>query len=112
LHARATDVLHGVPKRATYEETLEALEDRFGNQLMAAAYRSHIKARIQCVGESLQEFTTAVEQVDHRAYSALPEGHIRKEAGKAFASGAEGAAIKIHLLLEREMVNEALRQVV
>jgi hypothetical protein len=60
----------------------------------------------------MQEFTTAVEQVDHRAYSALPEGHIRKEAGKAFASGAEDAAIKIQLLLGGEMVNEALRRAV
>jgi hypothetical protein len=33
----ATDMLHGVPKEVTYEETLEALEDRFGDQHLAAA---------------------------------------------------------------------------
>jgi hypothetical protein len=31
LQGRATNVLHGVPKAATYEETHEALEDRFGD---------------------------------------------------------------------------------
>jgi hypothetical protein len=40
LHVRATDVLHGVLKFVTYEETLEGLEDPFGDQHLAAAYRS------------------------------------------------------------------------
>jgi hypothetical protein len=40
LQGRATDVLHGVPKCAIYEETLEALEDRFGDQHLAADYGS------------------------------------------------------------------------
>jgi hypothetical protein len=40
LKGRATDGLHGVPKGATYEETPDALEDRFGDQHLAAAYRS------------------------------------------------------------------------
>jgi hypothetical protein len=30
LQGRATDMLHGVPKGASYEETIEAWEDRFG----------------------------------------------------------------------------------
>jgi hypothetical protein len=70
-------------KGATYEETLEALKD----QHLAAAYRSHLKTRTQRVGESLQEF--AVEQLAHRAYPALPEDHVRREAGKAFAEGVK-----------------------
>jgi hypothetical protein len=32
LQGRDTDVFHEVPKGATYEETLETLEDRFGDQ--------------------------------------------------------------------------------
>jgi hypothetical protein len=32
-------VLHGVSKGATYEEILVALEDRFGDQHLAAVYR-------------------------------------------------------------------------
>jgi hypothetical protein len=50
----------------------------------------------------LQEFARAVEQLDHSAYPALPEDHIRREAGKAFADGVEDHAIPIQLLLERE----------
>jgi hypothetical protein len=111
LEGRACDVLHWVPRGATYEETIEALEDRFGDQDLAAAYRSQLKTRTQKAGESLQEFATAIEQLAHRAYPALPEDHVRKEAGKAFADGVEDPDIKIQLLLGGEKtVNEALRQ--
>jgi hypothetical protein len=59
----------------------------------------------------LQEFDTAVEQLAHRTYPALPEDHIRREAGKAFAEGVEDPAIKIQLLLGIEKtMNEDLGQ--
>jgi hypothetical protein len=35
----------------------------------------------------LQQISTAVEQLARRAYTALPEDHIKREAGKAFADG-------------------------
>jgi hypothetical protein len=82
LQGRATEVLHGVLKGVTYEETLEALEDRIWDQHMAAAYGSWLKSRTQGVGESLQIFATAVEWLAHCAYTAVPEDHIRREAGK------------------------------
>jgi hypothetical protein len=60
----------------------------------------------------LQEFATAIKQLAHRAYPAIPEDHIRREAGKAFADEVEDPAIKIQLPLGKEKtVNEALRQV-
>jgi hypothetical protein len=40
LEGRATDMLHGISKGATYEEILQALEDCFGEELFAAACRS------------------------------------------------------------------------
>jgi hypothetical protein len=60
LQVWATDVLHGIPKSATYEETLEALEDCLGDQHLAAAYCSLLKTRTQGEGESLQELATAI----------------------------------------------------
>jgi hypothetical protein len=99
LQGRATDVLHGIPKSATYEETLLAVEDRLGDHHFTAACRSQLKTRTQRTGESLQESATAIEQLTHRAYPTLPEKHIRREAGKAFADGVEDQAIKIQLLL-------------
>jgi BMFP domain-containing protein YqiC len=63
LQGEASDVLHGVPERAMYEETVEALEDRFGYHHMAAAYHSQLKARTQDDGESPQESATAVRQM-------------------------------------------------
>jgi hypothetical protein len=85
-------VLLGVLKGATYEETLETLKDHFRDQHLAVAYRSQLKTRTQAVGESLQGFATAVEQLAHRAYPALPEDHIRRDTGKEFADGVEDLA--------------------
>jgi hypothetical protein len=85
LKGRAPDVLYGIPTSTTYEETLQALEDRFGNQHFSAAYRCQLTSRTQKAGESLQDFATAIEQLAHRAYPTLPEDHIRSEAGRAFA---------------------------
>jgi hypothetical protein len=49
----ASDVLHGVPKEAMYEETTEALEDCFGDQPLVTAYHRQLKTRIRSVGKSL-----------------------------------------------------------
>jgi hypothetical protein len=95
-------MLHGVPKGTTYEETLQALEDCFRDQHLAIVYCSQLKTRTQGVRESLQEFSTAVEQLAHHAYPALPEDHIMWKTGKVFADGIEDPAIKIRLLLGRE----------
>jgi hypothetical protein len=63
LQGRAADVLHGIPTSTTYEETLQTLEDRFGDQHFAAAYRNQLETRSQRAGESFQEFATAIEQL-------------------------------------------------
>jgi hypothetical protein len=111
LQGRAADVLHGIPTSATYNETLQALEDRFGDHHVATVYRSQLKARTHRAGESLREFATAIEQLAYRAYPTLPEEHIRWEAGCEFVDGVEDTSIKIKLLLGGEKtVNEALRQ--
>jgi hypothetical protein len=111
LKGRAADVLHGIPTHATYDETLQTLEDRFEDQHLAAAFRSQLKTKTQRAGESLQDFATAIEQLAHRVYPTLPEEHIRREAGKAFADGVQDPDIKIKLLLGGEKtVNEALRK--
>jgi hypothetical protein len=91
-----------VPKVPTYEETLHALEDSFGDQHLAAAYRSKLKTRTRVIRESLQAFVTAVEQLDHCVYPALSQNHIKREADKAFADGEEDLTTKIQLLLRGE----------
>jgi hypothetical protein len=106
-----TNVLHGVLIRTTYEENFEALEDCFRDQHLAAAYLSQLKMRTQDVRESLQEFVTAVEQLACFAYTALPEDHLLREAGKAFTVRIENVTIKIQPVLGREKtVNKVLRQ--
>jgi hypothetical protein len=102
LKWRTADVLQGIPTNATYEETLQDLEDRFGDQHFSAAYRCQLTTRTRKAGESLKNFSTAIEQLDHRAYPTLPEDHILREAGKAFAYGVEDPDIKIQLLLEEK----------
>jgi hypothetical protein len=94
-------VLHSIPTNVTYEETLQALEDRFIDQHFAAAYSSQLKTRTQRAGESLQDFATAIEQLAHRAYPTLPEDHIRREALKTFTEGVEDHEVKVALLIKR-----------
>jgi hypothetical protein len=104
-------VLPGIPTHTTYGDTLQALEDRFVDQNFAAAYRCQLTTRTQKAGECLQDFATAIELLAHRAYPTLPENHIGREAGKAFAYGVEDPDIKIQLLVGGEKtVNDALRQ--
>lgn len=67
-------MLYGVLKGATYEEILDALEDRFGDQDLAASYHIQLKKGTQGVGEFLQGCATAIEQLAHCVYPALPEG--------------------------------------
>jgi hypothetical protein len=105
LQSRPNDVLHGIPKGATYEETLQALEDRFGDQEFSATYRRQV--RTQRAGEFLQKFVTVIEQLAH---PTLHEKHVSREAGKAFADGVEDTDIKILALLGGEkMAYEVLR---
>jgi hypothetical protein len=88
-HDPASDVFHGVLKEATYEETIKALDDHFGDQHLATAYHIQLKTRAQGVSESLQDFATTVEQLAHSAYTALPKDNVRREAGRAFADRVE-----------------------
>jgi hypothetical protein len=50
LKGRAADVLYGIPTSKTYEETLQALEDHFGDQHFSAAYRCQLTTRTQKAG--------------------------------------------------------------
>jgi hypothetical protein len=95
----------------TYEETPQALEDRFGDHHLSTVYRSQLKTRTQRAGKSLQDFATAIEQLAHHAYPTLPEDYMKREARKAFSDGVEDHEIKVALLIERaKTVNEVLRQ--
>jgi hypothetical protein len=59
LQGQAADVLHGILTSTTYEETLQAFEDCFGDQHFAVPYCSQLKTRTQKAGESLQDSATA-----------------------------------------------------
>jgi hypothetical protein len=54
LHGQVTDILHRVLKGATNEETLQTLEEHFGDQHLDAAHHCQLKMRTQGVRESLQ----------------------------------------------------------
>jgi hypothetical protein len=73
LKGRAADVLYGIPTSTTYMETLQALEDRFGDQNFSAAYRCQLTSRTQKARESLQDFATAIEQLDHGPTPPCPK---------------------------------------
>jgi hypothetical protein len=94
LQGQAAHILHSVPAEASYEDIVGALRDRFGDHQPAAAYRSHLKARVQTGGETLQEFAAAVEQLAHRALVGLPADHIQTEAAHAFIDGIRDREVK------------------
>jgi hypothetical protein len=76
-------------ERRYLREILQALEDCFGEEHFAAAFRSQLKARTQKAGETLQDFATSIQQLARRAYPASPEENIRREAGKPFVEGIQ-----------------------
>jgi hypothetical protein len=94
-------MLHGIPTITTYEDTLQALEDRFGDQHNAAAYRCQ-RTSTQKTREPLQGFSTAIEQLAHLACPTLSEDHMRREAGKAFSYWVRDLDINILLLMGGE----------
>jgi hypothetical protein len=96
LQGQAADVLHSVPAEASYEDIVGALQDRFGDHQLAAAYRSQLKARVQKSGETLQEFAAAVEQLAHQALVGRPVGYIQTEAAQAFINGIRDREVKQH----------------
>jgi hypothetical protein len=76
LKGRATNVLQDIPTSATYEDILQALKDSFGDLHFAAAYHSQLKIRTQRAGQSLQEFSTAIEHLAHHSYPILLADHM------------------------------------
>jgi hypothetical protein len=111
LQGRAADVLHSVTSEASYEDIVGALQDRFGDHQLTAAYRSQLKAWVQTGNETLQEFAAAVEQFAHWALVGLLADHIQTEAAHAFIDGIRDREVKQHLLLGGAYtLNEAISQ--
>ena len=99
------------PTPLQYEDIVGALWDRFGDHQLAAAYRSQLKAEVQASGETLQEFTAAVEQLAHCAFVGLPVTFIQTEAAHSFIDSVPDWEVKQHLLMGGDRtLNEALNQ--
>jgi hypothetical protein len=84
------------PERSDPWRNTWSLEDGLGINSLPPRV-TVAKTRTQNVGESSQIFATVVQKLAHRPYPAIPENHIRTEAGKAFADGVEESTIKIQL---------------
>jgi hypothetical protein len=111
LQGKAADILHSVPAKASYEDIVGALQNRFGDHQMAAAYRSQLKARVQMSDKTEQEFAAAVEQLAHRVLVGLPVGFIQSDTAHAFINEVRDREVKQHLLIGGDRaLNEALNQ--
>ncbi|KAJ4438245.1 hypothetical protein ANN_14184 [Periplaneta americana] len=109
LQGQASEILHSVPEDGTAAEIMAALEGRYGDHQLAAAFRTQLKTRVQQSGESLQEFAMAVEQLAHKALRGLPNDFIAGEAAYTFGSGVRDPEIRQQLLLaEHRTINAAL----
>jgi hypothetical protein len=87
LQGKAADILHTVPAEAMFEDIVRALRDRFGDHQLAAANWSQLTARAQASGETLQEFSAAMEQLAHLSFVGLPVDFIQTEAAHSFFDG-------------------------
>ncbi|XP_069682596.1 fibronectin-binding protein PlpA-like [Periplaneta americana] len=109
LQGQASEILHSVPEDGTAAEIMAALEGRYGDHQLAAAFRTQLKTRVQQSGESLQEFAMAVEQLAHKDLRGLPNDFIVGEAAYTFGSGVRDSEIRQQLLLaEHRTINAAL----
>jgi hypothetical protein len=111
LPGKAAVILHSVPAKASYEDIVGVLQNRFGDHQLAAAYRSQLKVRVQMRDEREQEFAAAVEQLAHRALVGLPVGFIQTDTAHAFINEVPDREVKQHLLIGGDRaLNEALNQ--
>jgi hypothetical protein len=78
LQGQAADILRRVSAEASYEDIVGALQNRFGDHQLAAAYRSHLKARVQTSGETLQEFAAVVKQWRTGPLLGFPSATFRR----------------------------------
>jgi hypothetical protein len=75
-----------VLKGVTYEETVRALDDRFGDKCLAAGCRNQLETWTQIIGGSLQEFATTVKELTHHAFPALHMDHVHRGPCRAFGN--------------------------
>jgi hypothetical protein len=71
-----------VPERATEQETVEATEDRTGEQRRAVGCHGRLKTRTKCDGRLRQECAATVGRPTCRFVPALRKGGLRKGPGK------------------------------
>jgi hypothetical protein len=71
-----------VPERATEQETVEAAENRTGEQRQAVGCRGRLKMRAKCDGRLRQECATTVGRPTRHFIPALRKGGLWKGLGK------------------------------
>jgi hypothetical protein len=90
-----------------YEENIRATAD----QHLAAGCCNQLKTQTQDDGEPLQEFSTVIEQVTHRAFPALHKDRVGKGSGKTFSNGTRDLGAKQELSLgSNRTLSETHRQ--
>ena len=111
LLCKSADILLNVPAKATHEDIVVSLWNRFRHHQLAAAHRSQLKARVQTSGETLKEFAAAIDQLAHRAFVELIVAFVQTVAAHYFIDGVQDREVKQHLLMGGDtIINEALNQ--
>jgi hypothetical protein len=80
-----------VPERATEQKTIEAAEDRNGEQRLAVGCRGRLKTRTKCDGRVRQVYATTIGRLTRRFIPALRKRGFRRGPGmKCCRSGLKG----------------------
>jgi hypothetical protein len=100
-----------VPERATEQETIEAAEDRTGEQRLAVGCRGRLKTRTKSDGRLRQECAATVGRPTRRFVPALRKGGLRKGPGQRCCRSGIGGRSKASRAGERGMAkNNAVRE--
>ena len=105
LHCKSADILQNEPAKATHEDVVESLWDRFRDHQLAADKRTQLKARVQASVETLQEFAAAEDHLAHRAFVELIVAFVQTEAANCFIDGLRDRDVRQHHLIGGDRIS-------
>lgn len=90
-----------------YKNSAEGLEGCYREHLLAAVNCAQLKAKIQLIHESLQDFVAAIEQLAHQALNRLPQYYPQREAAFALFNMIRDQEVKqLFLMGTHRMLKE------
>jgi hypothetical protein len=111
LRGPALDNLQSIPicHQQNYQQLVQSLELRFGDQYRQELFRTQVKSRLQRPGEPLQEYEAEIRKLIRLAFPSVGEDVQEWMAVSAFVDGLRDTKIQENLKISKfERSNDAL----